>query len=399
MIAAVALPIAAMLYMLVRLVRQASTAAWRRTSGRPVRRTLAAAVAMLMLGGLAYAWWPDGDTYRPIQPGERGTLVDGVAAMPVVSRAAPAPSFEAGDTGTTRAVWDTTDPLPTKAAPQLAVVMVPRDSSAASRGSAAAGDASTDGWVFPFSKPLAPGPGDNQALAVNTTDGTVEYDTAFALVWVEDGADATNVNEAYAFASCTSCAAVAVSFQVVLVVGDNNVAAPQNLAGALTSDCVNCLTYALAKQLFVTLDGPLSFEAMEALDALWAEIATYGASIAAGDVPLDEIAAQLDAYEQEIFAIIEADQPGTIPSPAASASPSGSGVGLRQRDTLALGGGGFAVGGYDGQRVDRGVGGAVPLALAVADRWHVTEPVGQRRSAESTAPSPTPSPTATSPTG
>ncbi len=320
-IAAVALPVAGMLYMLVRMVRQGSTAAWRGTSGRPVRRTLAAAVAMLMVGGLAYAWWPDKDTYRPIQPGERGTLVDGVAAMPVVSRAAPAPAFEVGDTGTTRAVWDTTDPLPTKAAPQLAVVMVPRGSSASS---GAAGDASTDGWVFPFSKPLAPGPGDNQALAVNTTDGTVEYDTAFALVWVEDGADATNVNEAYAFASCTSCAAVAVSFQVVLVVGDNDVAAPQNLAGALTSDCVNCLTYALAKQLFVTLDGPLSFAAMEALDAVWAEIATYGSSIAAGDVPLDEIAAQLDAYEQEIFAIIEADQPGTIPSPASSASPSGS---------------------------------------------------------------------------
>jgi putative peptide zinc metalloprotease protein len=310
--------------MLFRMVRQASTATWRGTSGRPVRRTLAAALAMLMVGGLAYAWWPDADTYRPIQPGERGTLVDGVAAMPVVSRAAPAPAFEVGDTGTTRAVWDTTDPLPTKAAPQLAVVMVPRDSDDSSSGEAAAADGASDGWVFPFAKPLAPGPGDNQALAVNTTDGTVEYDTAFALVWVEDGEDATNVNEAYAFASCTSCAAVAVSFQVVLVVGDNDVAAPQNLAGALTSDCVNCLTYALAKQLFVTLDGPLSDEAMQALDAVWAEIATYGESIAAGEVPLDEIAAQLDAYEQEIYQIIEADQPGTIPSPTASSSASAS---------------------------------------------------------------------------
>ncbi|MGZ5418162.1 MAG: hypothetical protein ACXWDI_13365 [Nocardioides sp.] len=402
-IAAVALPIAAMLYMLFRLIRQASTAAWRGTSGRPVRRTLAAALAMLMVGGLAYAWWPDEDTYRPIQPGERGTLVDGVAAMPVVSRAAPAPSFEVGDTGTTQAVWDTTDPLPTKAAPQLAVVMVPRDSSGSSSGAAAA-DGGADGWVFPFSKPLAPGPGDNQALAVNTTDGTVVYDTAFALVWVEDGADATNVNEAYAFASCTSCAAVAVSFQVVLVVGDNDVAAPQNLAGALTSDCVNCLTYALAKQLFITLDGPLSFEAMEALDAVWAEIATYGASIAAGDVPLDEIAAQLDAYEQEIYQIIEADQPGTIPSPTASASPSGSATGSATGSGSATPSpSGAAASPSAGTTGSGSAGGsAAPSPSPSASPTGGTSPsptgTGGAGGAASTAPSPTASPTA-SPTG
>ncbi len=58
-------------------------------------------------------------------------------------------------------------------------------------------------WVFPFDKPLSPGEGDNQAMAVNTTDGTIVYDTAFALVWVEDGAAALNTNEAFAFASCT----------------------------------------------------------------------------------------------------------------------------------------------------------------------------------------------------
>ena len=36
----------------------------------------------------------------------------------------------------------------------------------------------------------APGEGDNQALAVNTTDNTVQYDVAFALVWVEDDSPA-----------------------------------------------------------------------------------------------------------------------------------------------------------------------------------------------------------------
>ena len=68
---------------------------------------------------------------------------------------------------------------------------------------------------------------------------------------------ADNTNEAYAAASCDNCAAVAVAFQVVLVVGDADVAVPQNLAVAVNYDCTSCLTYALAVQLFVTLDGPL----------------------------------------------------------------------------------------------------------------------------------------------
>ena len=100
---------------------------------------------------------------------------------------------------------------------------------------------------------------------MNTTDNTVEYEAAFAMVYVTDSSDAMNVNEAHAYASCNSCAAVAVAYEVVFVIDtdltNDNVAVPQNLAGALNYDCVNCLTYALARQLFVTLDEPLSEEA------------------------------------------------------------------------------------------------------------------------------------------
>ena len=49
-----------------------------------------------------------------------------------------------------------------------------------------------------------PSEGDNQALAVNTTDGTVVYDVAFAMVWVDGDEPVTNTNEAYAAASCTT---------------------------------------------------------------------------------------------------------------------------------------------------------------------------------------------------
>ena len=105
-------------------------------------------------------------------------------------------------------------------------------------------DTDTDGssgeqeqpWVFPFDKPLPPAEGDNQALAVNTKDGSVTYDLAFALVWAE-GDEVLNVNEAHAYASCSNCVAVAVAFQVVLIMDDAQVVVPQNLAVSANYDC------------------------------------------------------------------------------------------------------------------------------------------------------------------
>ncbi len=140
-------------------------------------------------------------------------------------------------------------------------------------------------------------------------------------MWVEDGADALNTNEAYAFASCENCAAVAVAFQVVFVVGDSDVVAPQNLAGAVNYDCVNCLTYALAQQLVVTLDGPLSAEAMAQLDDIWAALAEFGRQIA--QIPLDEIDDRIDEFQEQIAAVVEADQPGTFPQPTVPPDPAG----------------------------------------------------------------------------
>jgi putative peptide zinc metalloprotease protein len=165
------------------------------------------------------------------------------------------------------------------------------------------GGGTAESWVFPFDKPLEPNVGDNQALAVNTKDGTIRYDVAFALIWVEDDSPALQRNESYAFASCTGCAAVSIAFQVVLVTGDNHVAAPQNIAAAVNYDCVNCLTYALATQLFATLDGPLSDAAVDEIARLWNEIAAFGANIA--DVPLSEIQDRLNAHEEQILAVIE----------------------------------------------------------------------------------------------
>ena len=58
--------------------------------------------------------------------------------------------------------------------------------------------AASDTWIFPFDEPLAPGEGDTQAVAVNTTDDTASYAVAFALVWADGSEPVDNVNEAYA---------------------------------------------------------------------------------------------------------------------------------------------------------------------------------------------------------
>jgi putative peptide zinc metalloprotease protein len=339
-IVAVAFPILAIAVILFRLVRKIVGSTWRRTRGRPVRRGLAGLVAAALVAGLAWAWWPHPGTYRPIEPYEGGTLVQAAQALPVVPRSAPTRLVE-GQRGSLVTGWSDDDPRPTRSHPQLALVLVPRDAAASTAtdgGVASAADggvAAPDGgtspgtgdsaggaaqpWVFPFNKPLAPDAGDNQAMAVNTNDNTIRYDVAFALVWVEDDSPALNTNEAYAFANCTNCAAVAIGFQIVLVTGDNHVAVPQNLSAAVNYDCVNCLTYALATQLFVTLDGALSDAGRQQIAELWQQIADFGTHIT--EVPLAEVRDRLTAYEQQILAVIEKEQGPLAPDPTTSADP------------------------------------------------------------------------------
>ena len=130
------------------------------------------------------------------------------------------------------------------------------------------------------------------------------YDVTFALVWADQDA-ALNRNEAYALASCRDCRTVAVAFQVVLLVGSVDVVVPQNLAAAVNYACVECVTYALATQLVVSLPGPLSEGGARDLAAIWAELAEFGKQIEG--VPLAELRDRLTEYEARILAVVRAD--------------------------------------------------------------------------------------------
>ncbi|MEO5320413.1 hypothetical protein PV761_17720 [Arthrobacter sp. CC3] len=316
-IAAVALPVVGIFYVLLRLVRQLTTGLWQKTRGKAVQRGAAMAAVAAVAAGLAWAWWPGADTYRPVQPYERGTLADVTTA---VFPTASSTTLREGHPGKTVALWPAGAAKPTRDQPQLSMVLVPRANAASTATpDAGSGAAVPPSWVFPFDRPAAPEEGDNQALAVNTQDGSVVYDVAFALVWAEDGEPVDTTNEAYAFASCTDCAAVAVGFQVVLIVGQADVIVPENLSAAANYNCVRCLTYALANQLVLTLDGPLSDDGMARLNALWAEIAEFGRNL--HNVPLSEIQGRLNAFKEQVMEVVRND-PSATKGTATSATPS-----------------------------------------------------------------------------
>lgn len=332
-IAAVVLPVLGMVYMLLRLGRQVISGLWTSTRGKPVQRATAIAAIGAVAAGLAWAWWPLPGNYRPVRPYERGTIIDATAGIYRAPGAADG-TLREGRTGQTVALWPDGTSLPTRERPQLSMVLVPRqgasaDSGADDRGQDQGKVPSTSGatapsWVFPFDRPPAPEEDGNQALAVNTTNGSVTYDVAFALVWAEDGPVDTR-NEAYAFANCADCAAVAVGFQVVLIVGQADVVVPENLSAAANYNCMRCLTYALASQLVITLNGPLSADGMARLTALWQEIAEFGRTLQ--DVPLSEIEVRLSAYKEQLTEIIRTDasarpQDGTGTGPVPGSSPS-----------------------------------------------------------------------------
>jgi putative peptide zinc metalloprotease protein len=303
-------------FLIVRmLVRMAFD--WARTwsAGSPIRRAGVTAIAFAALCGSAFAMWPAGQ-YQPVRATDGGTVFDLASAVVSPAQAVrPQPPARVELT-------------PGK---HLALAMVPVGGAtkehpafyflAGDDGQAPAAlldtgaDAST---AFPFKLPSAPGPGGTQALAVNTTDGSVQYKVAYALVTVHDGDPVTNTNSAFAFAQCKACTTVAVSFQVVLIVGTSKLIAPIDVAGALNNNCPACMTTAVATQIVVTLskEPPQELvdrlnEALKKLDALPA----LGGTPAAISAAVAEVQKQIDDMLRESGLL-------TTPEPTAPASTS-----------------------------------------------------------------------------
>ncbi len=313
-------------------------AQWSR--GSALKRVAAAALSAVVLTTLFWAW-AQPSAYRPIVPGERGLFTSLLpAAQSTPARVTPAPALDAepvadsaslpvGATAERRlasgAPLEATFPegqaLPTKSDPQLAIVLVPTEDTGG--GQQPATDETAEPWVFPFDKPLAPEEGDNQAAAFNTTDGSMKYDIAFALVWAE-GNEVLNVNEAHAYASCSNCVTVAVAFQVVLIMDDAQVVVPQNLAVAANYECYRCITAALASQLVLSVEETPGEEQLLSLVGVWNRLTEFGQSITS--FSLAEISAQLEAFKEEIVAIL-GSAPPVVPASTSTSTPTSSSAG------------------------------------------------------------------------
>lgn len=289
---AVAIPILSMCYLALRVVRRAGQRVWTSTEDHPVRRAVAIVVAACLVAALSAAWWP-GDRYRPIEADERGTLAelatgpsdlldpllasDSVLVSPAVAPEQPAVGGEVSLEENPSADTD---------------VGLSSEAEQAEPGSAD---------DFRFTEPPPPGEGDNQALAINYTDGSSLIAMALSLVFA-NGDTIDNTNEAFAMASCTRCVAAAIAFQLVVVLEEADVIVPQNTAVAVTAYCLQCVTYALAMQIIVTVAEPLSDAAIKELDAIWVRLEEL--QVNAGSIPLDELTAALEQIETEILDVL-----------------------------------------------------------------------------------------------
>jgi putative peptide zinc metalloprotease protein len=258
---ALVLPVAGSALVAQKVLRSALSRAKGWSDGRPGRRTLVTTIAAVALAGLAWALWPSGQ-YQPVRAGQGGTIGSMVHLLSA-AHSSSGPSAGGLPTGTHLAVVMVPAGGPTTRSP--AYLVLPGTGGHPPRMIVDPGTGGSS--TFPFALPGPPGPGGTQALAVGSHDGGVTYTVAYALVTVDGGQPVTETNSAFAFANCRGCTTVAVSFQVVLVVGQSNDVAPINAAGALNYQCPACVTTAVADQMVISLNSQPSAQLLAQLEA------------------------------------------------------------------------------------------------------------------------------------
>jgi hypothetical protein len=72
-----------------RVGQRSTVAVWKRTEGHNAARAVFVTASTAAAAALAYLWWPNGE-YRPIQKGEKGTVLGAVNEFENVSSGRPA---------------------------------------------------------------------------------------------------------------------------------------------------------------------------------------------------------------------------------------------------------------------------------------------------------------------
>ncbi|HEX2052514.1 MAG TPA: hypothetical protein VHJ78_02150 [Actinomycetota bacterium] len=176
---------------------------------------------------------------------------------------------------------------------------------------------------------------DNEAIAINTEDGSSLFRFAFDIHrTVNDVIDETNI--AISYASCESCQTVSVAIQIVLVASEANAITPQNIAISLNEECTLCETMTEAQQYVVGIGGPLKIDSQgrRTIAQVRRAFLELGRRIEAGELTAAEIEQEvlpLIAQIRDVVAnhVVSADTPdiesrddgGATPAPSQSASP------------------------------------------------------------------------------
>lgn len=340
---ALLLPLLGSILITERIARMLARKGHAWSGGRPARQAVLTGAVALAATGAAWAWWPGGQ-YEPVQAADAGTLVGFghlLASPGSVARPAVGPALPRLAAGTHLAVAMIPVGGATKSHPALFVIPGTKhgaavailstsspDPSAQPAGTAAMTTTTTPtgptpaptsstsappvtAAAFDFQLPGKPGPGDTQAVAVNHTNGGVTYNVAYALVTVSGGKPVTNTNSAFAFANCKACTTVAVSFQVVLIVGRSAVIAPIDAAGSLNVNCPACMTTAVADQIVVTLSKQPTQALVDQIESALKKLDALSA-LGAGGTPA-AVAAEVGAVQQQIETALQ--QSGQLAQP------------------------------------------------------------------------------------
>jgi putative peptide zinc metalloprotease protein len=256
-----------------RLGKRLASALWSWSGNSAGRRTsvvlgTAAAVAFLI-----FSWWPNGQ-YKPIQPTERGNVQGGAAQLA---------SYETG-----RAA------LTAEREEELGGAAFVSSGEAAGSASNAAGNVVVERTDEES----------NLAMAIARKDGTSVFALAFSITELTHGA-LEQTNRAVAVASCERCRAIAIAIQIVLVLNDPAIIAPENSAVAVNYSCTLCQTLALAYQLIFGIGEPIAFtgDGLARLAEIRRELEELGGS----GLSLEEIRARVDELVDEIRVVLDSE--------------------------------------------------------------------------------------------
>jgi putative peptide zinc metalloprotease protein len=158
--------------------------------------------------------------------------------------------------------------------------------------------------ILVLSPTAASAGGETVVVAANQTAGAAVVEASVQYRVAPNGV-VDEENGAYAAARCTGCQTLAAAFQIVLIPRDYDVFVPHNEAFVANLECVQCVTWASAKQVLVETGGPasLSGPGHQRLRALEGRLEALEAGMPS--MSLAELQAEVNAAVEELIAVAQ----------------------------------------------------------------------------------------------